>query len=411
MRVSKEKAAQNRERILSSAARLFREHGIGATGVDAITEDAGLTHGGLYSQFGSKKVIAAEAIRFALARGKRVWQRALERNPGMRAFPAIVDGIPVARTSRRARYWLRGRGPRHRHSQATASRSSSFHQRDKGRPRISVAADADDGNDSRYEDAIATFASMAGALILARAVNDEQLFRFDIEKHGEASDQACQATPSQAPPFLDARRYSVGTQKCDCGSDRSRRLHRRRNRKKIRRGRLYRFRGTTPGRQARAVGRRGRSKRRQNLGAIARRSQGRRPHRFSERRRQAAPLEVCIFNIGANVNFPIPRDDRPRVPQGLGDGLLPGFIAGREAARLMIPRGRGRFFFTAPPPACAAGLDTRRLRPQNSACAQLLRASRESSVRKISTSPSHHRRRCRYRMVATESGSARATRR
>ena len=51
MRVSKEKAAQNRERILTSAARLFREHGIDATGVDAITEDAGLTHGGLYSQF------------------------------------------------------------------------------------------------------------------------------------------------------------------------------------------------------------------------------------------------------------------------------------------------------------------------------------------------------------------------
>ena len=62
MRVSKEKAAQNRERILNSAARLFREHGIDATGVDAITEDAGLTHGGLYSQFGSKEVIAAEDV-------------------------------------------------------------------------------------------------------------------------------------------------------------------------------------------------------------------------------------------------------------------------------------------------------------------------------------------------------------
>src|SRR5258708_24402176 len=92
MRVSKEKAAQNRERILTSAARLFREQGIGATGVDAITKDAGLTHGGLYSQFGSKEVIAAEAIRFALAPGKRVWQRALGRNPGMPALPAIVDG-------------------------------------------------------------------------------------------------------------------------------------------------------------------------------------------------------------------------------------------------------------------------------------------------------------------------------
>src|ERR1700684_731324 len=92
MRVSKEKAAQNRERILASAARLFREHGISATGVDAITEDAGLTHGGLYSQFGSKEVIAAEAIRFALARGKTGWHAAVGPHPGRRALPAIVEG-------------------------------------------------------------------------------------------------------------------------------------------------------------------------------------------------------------------------------------------------------------------------------------------------------------------------------
>ncbi|MGA2410116.1 MAG: TetR family transcriptional regulator, partial [Candidatus Binataceae bacterium] len=44
MRVSREQAAQNRQKILSAATRLFRERGIGATGVDAITQDAGLTH-------------------------------------------------------------------------------------------------------------------------------------------------------------------------------------------------------------------------------------------------------------------------------------------------------------------------------------------------------------------------------
>ena len=62
MRVSKEKAAHNRAQILNAAARLFRERGIGATGVDAITDDAGLTHGAVYSQFGSKEAIAVEAI-------------------------------------------------------------------------------------------------------------------------------------------------------------------------------------------------------------------------------------------------------------------------------------------------------------------------------------------------------------
>ena len=49
MRVSKEKAAENRERILTEAARLFREHGLSGVGVDALTDAAGLTHGSLYS--------------------------------------------------------------------------------------------------------------------------------------------------------------------------------------------------------------------------------------------------------------------------------------------------------------------------------------------------------------------------
>jgi TetR/AcrR family transcriptional repressor of nem operon len=66
MRVTKEKAAENRERILTEAARLFRERGVAGVGVDALSEAAGMTHGSLYSQFGSKERLAAEAIRHAL---------------------------------------------------------------------------------------------------------------------------------------------------------------------------------------------------------------------------------------------------------------------------------------------------------------------------------------------------------
>jgi TetR/AcrR family transcriptional repressor of nem operon len=66
MRVSKEKAAENRERILTAAARLFRERGM-TVGVDELASAAGMTHGSLYSQFGSKDRLAAEALRFALA--------------------------------------------------------------------------------------------------------------------------------------------------------------------------------------------------------------------------------------------------------------------------------------------------------------------------------------------------------
>ena len=59
-----------------------------------------------------------------------------------------------------------------------------------------------------------------------------------------------------------------------------------------------------------------------------------------------APLEVCIFNIGANVNFPI-LETTDRVFRKVWEmACWAGFVAGREAARLMVPRGQGNIFFT-----------------------------------------------------------------
>jgi hypothetical protein len=61
---------------------------------------------------------------------------------------------------------------------------------------------------------------------------------------------------------------------------------------------------------------------------------------------RTAPLEVCIFNIGANVNFPL-LDTTERVFRKVWEmACYAGFLAGREAARLMLPRGRGAIFFT-----------------------------------------------------------------
>ncbi|MGL4558865.1 MAG: SDR family NAD(P)-dependent oxidoreductase [Afipia sp.] len=59
-----------------------------------------------------------------------------------------------------------------------------------------------------------------------------------------------------------------------------------------------------------------------------------------------APLEVCIFNIGANVNFPI-LETTERVFRKVWEmACYSGFLAGREAARVMLPRGKGAIFFT-----------------------------------------------------------------
>ncbi|HVN29863.1 MAG TPA: SDR family oxidoreductase, partial [Candidatus Binataceae bacterium] len=59
-----------------------------------------------------------------------------------------------------------------------------------------------------------------------------------------------------------------------------------------------------------------------------------------------APLEVCIFNIGANVNYPLVETTERVFRKVWEMPCYSGFLTAREAARLMLPRGRGSLFFT-----------------------------------------------------------------
>ncbi|CAG9181412.1 Gluconate 5-dehydrogenase [Cupriavidus laharis] len=62
--------------------------------------------------------------------------------------------------------------------------------------------------------------------------------------------------------------------------------------------------------------------------------------------RDVAPLEVAVFNIGANVQFPIV-ETTSRVYYKVWEmACFGGFLMGREAARVMLPRQRGSIFFT-----------------------------------------------------------------
>ena len=62
--------------------------------------------------------------------------------------------------------------------------------------------------------------------------------------------------------------------------------------------------------------------------------------------REVAPLEVAVFNIGANVRFTV-TDTTERVYRKVWEmGALAGFLMAREAARAMLPRGRGTILFT-----------------------------------------------------------------
>jgi NAD(P)-dependent dehydrogenase (short-subunit alcohol dehydrogenase family) len=61
---------------------------------------------------------------------------------------------------------------------------------------------------------------------------------------------------------------------------------------------------------------------------------------------EAAPLEVVVFNIGANVNFPV-TETTERVFRKVWElACYAGFLTGREGAKRLLPHGRGSIFFT-----------------------------------------------------------------
>jgi NAD(P)-dependent dehydrogenase (short-subunit alcohol dehydrogenase family) len=62
--------------------------------------------------------------------------------------------------------------------------------------------------------------------------------------------------------------------------------------------------------------------------------------------RDIAPIEVCVYNVGGNVRFPI-TETTARVYYKVWEMCALGaFLVGREAAKAMLPRGRGTILFT-----------------------------------------------------------------
>jgi NAD(P)-dependent dehydrogenase (short-subunit alcohol dehydrogenase family) len=67
---------------------------------------------------------------------------------------------------------------------------------------------------------------------------------------------------------------------------------------------------------------------------------------FAQVEAEIGPLDLVIFNVGGNVRFPI-GETTSRVFRKVWEmACFGGFLTGREAARYMVPRGRGAIFFT-----------------------------------------------------------------
>jgi NAD(P)-dependent dehydrogenase (short-subunit alcohol dehydrogenase family) len=67
---------------------------------------------------------------------------------------------------------------------------------------------------------------------------------------------------------------------------------------------------------------------------------------FHQIEAEVGPVEVLVFNVGGNVRFPVLETTAQKYFKVWEMCAMAGFLAGREAARLMLPRGRGTLLFT-----------------------------------------------------------------
>jgi TetR/AcrR family transcriptional regulator, transcriptional repressor for nem operon len=176
MRVSKEQVAEHRERILTVAASLFRQHGFDGVGIADIMKGAGLTHGGFYRHFTSKEDLMMQVSARSLAGSAQKWERILSEE-GEDSVEMIVKGyLSEAHFENRARGCalpaLCGDAARQ-----PLSIRSAFGNGLK--PLIKVLSGIVPGASSavRRRKAISTMAELVGAMVLARCVDDPKLSR------------------------------------------------------------------------------------------------------------------------------------------------------------------------------------------------------------------------------------------
>lgn len=169
MRVSREQAAKNREHVVETAARLFRERGYDGIGVADLMKEAGLTHGGFYGNFASKEQLMAEACRRAFGGSVAHWDSIIAAEG-----PAALATITGRYLSRR-HVEHPGQGCAVAALGADAARLSAPVRAAMTagvKAQIDTLASLQDGD---REAAMARYAAMIGAVVLARAVDDSAL--------------------------------------------------------------------------------------------------------------------------------------------------------------------------------------------------------------------------------------------
>jgi TetR/AcrR family transcriptional regulator, transcriptional repressor for nem operon len=163
------------ERIVEAAARAIRLTGYGGTGVAEIMHDAGLTHGGFYAHFASREAMLAEAADRAGAEGVAALARIAAAAPPQRALQALlraylskahVEGVETGCAVAALGSEMPRQTPKVRRG-AT--------RRIKEMIDLVARQSPDWGQPGAHQRALVTVATMVGALVRARAVDDPRL--------------------------------------------------------------------------------------------------------------------------------------------------------------------------------------------------------------------------------------------
>jgi len=91
MRYSAEHKARSHEKILSMAARSFREHGGDTSGIGTVMKKVGLKKGGFYRHFKSKDDLFVDAVARALDETGRGMEAVAKSAPEGQAVRAIIE--------------------------------------------------------------------------------------------------------------------------------------------------------------------------------------------------------------------------------------------------------------------------------------------------------------------------------
>ncbi len=183
MRVSRIQAAENRQTVINSASRLFRERGFDGIGIKDVMENAGLTQGGFYKQFDSKQDLAAEASKRAFENAAGSFSAALAANPKNPLDAALAYYLSMEhRDDRLGGCPIVGLG-------SEAARQSNevratFETGIKALLEELSGLIAAAGNKKPDAQALAVLSTMVGAVTLARIANDPHLARDILKAAG-----------------------------------------------------------------------------------------------------------------------------------------------------------------------------------------------------------------------------------